>query len=76
MYCAKHLPQHAGIPGWLGTPVPCGSGGTVPGIWAIEELGGTIKELEELGSGTAEEVLGAGAALPVLPKQKDWTQPK
>lgn len=81
LYCAKHLPQQ-GITGWLGPPVGCGKDGAVPDIVGTEEaLDAVAIELEvvaielEVNSGS-DDVLGAGAALPVLPKQKDCTHPK
>lgn len=31
LYCEKHIPQQGAKEGMLGTPVPCGKGGAVPG---------------------------------------------
>lgn len=83
---AKHLPQQGGREGSLGTPVPCGKGGAVPEmIGAVPEIGTELGALEvmemelvDVDSDEEEDddVLGAGAALPVLPKQNDCTQRK
>lgn len=75
LYCAKHLPQHAGMGGWLEPPVGCGNGGAVPGRCEREELSEIDIELEDVEAGV-EDVLGTGAAVPVLPKQNDWTHSK
>lgn len=57
------------VPGMCGMPVPWGSGGAVPGMCGAEELAEMATELEDVVSAIDEEVLGAGATLPVLPRQ-------
>lgn len=77
LYCPKQVLQHAGMPGWLGTPVGCGNEGAVPDMVGKDELVSKAIELDDVDSaaGYEDEVLGAGAALPVLPRQNDCTHP-
>lgn len=45
-------------------------------VAGIEELDSLEDEERDVDSDEDDDVLGAGAALPVLPKQKDCTHPK